>query len=86
MTTGLEDGTRIEPHRHAWVVVDRFQCVLTDVEDAMWMVEPDEEDILPGLFATPEAAYRALLQANAVAKIRAERREEALKRLAELRS
>ena len=79
--SGLEDGTRIEPHGDGWVVVDRFQSYLTDPEDASWIVDPDDEDVPLAVFPTAEAAYRAWARSGEVAKARARRREEALRRL-----
>ena len=81
MTSGLEDGTRIEPHGDGWGVVDRFQSYLTDPEDASWIVDPDDEDVPLAVFPTAEAAYRAWARSGEVAKARARRREEALRRL-----
>jgi len=59
MTSGLEDGTRIESHRDGWVVVDRFQSYLTDPEDGSWIVDPDDEDMPLAVFSSAEVAYRA---------------------------
>ena len=81
MTSGLEEGTRIEPRGDGWVVVDRFQSYLTDPEDASWIVDPDDEDMPLAVFPTPEAAYRAWERFQELAAARAERRERALKRL-----
>jgi hypothetical protein len=80
-TIGLEDGTRIEPRGDGWVVVDSFQSYLADPEDASWIVDPDDEDVPLAVFPTPEAAYWAWQRSETVAKARARRREEALKRL-----
>jgi hypothetical protein len=83
LTTGLEDGTRIEQHGGGWVVVDKFETYLTDPDDASWVVDPDDDDeeIQPAVFANPEAAYLALERSNEIGQARATRREEALRRL-----
>lgn len=80
-TTGLEDGTRIKAQGNGWVVIDGFQSLLADPEDASWVVDPDDEDMPPAVFRTPEAACRAWERSQEVAAVRASRREEALRRL-----
>ena len=80
-TTGLDDGTRIEPHGEGWVVLDSFWSYLSEPEYASWVVGPDDEDVPPAVFPTPEAAYRAWERSQEVAAARAVRSEKALKRL-----
>ncbi|MHC4176694.1 MAG: hypothetical protein ACYSWU_04265 [Planctomycetota bacterium] len=81
MTSGLEDGTRIEPHGDGWVAIDRYGSFLTDPEDASWIVDPDDEDMPLAVFPTAQAAYRAWEHSEKAAKARAGRRREALRRL-----
>lgn len=78
-TAGLEDGTRIEARGDGWVVIDSFSSFLLDPEDASWGTDGD--DVPLAIFPTAEAAYRAWLRSQVVAKARAQRREKALKRL-----
>ena len=80
-TTGLEDGTRIEARGDGWVVVDRFDSFLFDPEEASWVVDEDNEDMRPAVFPNTEAAYRAWERSQAMADVRAKRREDALDRL-----
>lgn len=81
ITTGLEDGTKIQRRGDGWVVIDSFYSYLSDPEDASWVTDPDDEDVPLALFQSPEDAYRAWVRSEEVAAARAKRREEALKRL-----
>jgi len=81
MTVGLEDGTRIEPRRSSWVVVERNGFYLHDPEEAAWVAEMEDEDLPAMLFATPEEAYAAYLQSCRTAEDRRQRRAAALRRL-----
>ena len=86
MTVGLEDGTRIEPWRSSWVVVDRHGFFLHDPDDAAWVADVEDEDLPAMLFASPEEAYAAWLKSCRSAEDRMQRREAALRRLISARS
>ena len=60
---------------------DSFWSYLSEPEYASWVVDPDDEDVPPAVFSTPEAAYRAWERSQEVAAARAVRSEKALKRL-----
>lgn len=70
MTSGLEDGARIEPDGDGWVVVDRFRSYLTDPEDASWVVDLDDKVTPLAVFPTAEAAYWAWEHSEQAAKAR----------------
>jgi hypothetical protein len=86
-TTGLEDGTRIEPRDDGWVVICKSQGLLdsylTDPEHASWVIGDDDE-MPPAVFCTAEEAYAAWAWSEEVAAERVKRREEALKRLGKM--
>ena len=83
MTSGLEDGARIERRDNGWVVVVGIHWFLVDPDDAYWMRCLDDEGMPPTtlFLPTPEAAFLAWKRFKEVAGARIRRRIEALKLL-----
>jgi hypothetical protein len=78
--TGLEDGTRVKRLKKGWVVVDGHGFFLADPRDAAWVGRPDDREMPPAVFPTPEAALMAWKHSRNVAEARR------LERVSELRS
>ena len=81
LASGLEGGNRMERRDRGWVIVDKTDSYLADVERAVWVVGDDDEDMPPLYFGTAEAALLAYDRSQRAAELRAKRREEALRRL-----
>ena len=83
MTSGLEDGARIERRDNGWVVVVGIHWFLVDPDDAYWLRCLDDEGMPPTtlFLPTPEAAFLAWKRFKEVAGARIRRRIEALKLL-----
>jgi hypothetical protein len=83
VTTGLKDGTRIEPASDGWVVVDEYGFFLHDPDDAAWVADDDCDDMQPMGFETPEDAYLGWLRCEQVAAARRRRGKKAMERIAQ---
>ena len=60
LESGLEGGNRMERRDRGWVIVDKTDSYLADVERAVWVVGDDDEEMPPLYFDTAEAALLAV--------------------------
>ena len=81
LESGLDGGNRMERRDRRWVIIDETDSYLADVERAVWVVGDDDEDMPPLYFDTAEAALLAYDHSQRAVELRAQRREEALRRL-----